>query len=162
VNRTDPLAEAVGRALIACGGRLALAESCTGGLIGGRITAVAGSSRWFLGGAVAYHNRIKERLLGVPAATLRRRGAVSAAVAAAMAAGARRAFASDFALAVTGIAGPDGGSAEKPVGLVYVGLAAPGRTRVQKAVFPGSRPQVREQAADLALNLLLSYLEDGR
>jgi PncC family amidohydrolase len=131
-------------------------------LIGARITAIAGSSRYFLGGAIAYHNRVKLGLLRVPAAMLRRHGAVSAPVAAAMAAGARRAFGSDIGLAVTGIAGPGGGTAAKPTGLVFVALSAPGLTIVRRAVFGGSRQRVRWQAADLALNVLLSCLEDGR
>lgn len=158
----DVLAAQVGRALLARGQRLALAESCTGGLIGGRLTAVPGCSRYLLGGLIAYQNHAKSVLLRVPSAMLRRHGAVSAPVAAAMARGARRVFGADIALAVTGIAGPGGGSAAKPVGLVYVALSGFARTRGVRAVFDGGRRRVREQAADLALNLLLDHLEDGQ
>ena len=158
----DHLAARAGRALLARRARLALAESCTGGLVGTRVTAVPGSSRYLLGGIVAYHNRAKTALLGVPRALLARCGAVSAPVAAAMARGARRAFAADVAVAVTGIAGPGGGSPAKPVGLVYVAVSGRGRTRSRRAVFSGGRARVRAQAADLALILLLECLEDGR
>jgi PncC family amidohydrolase len=158
----DALAARVGRALLKRAARLALAESCTGGLVGARITAVPGSSRYLLGGGVAYHNRAKASLLRVPAATLRRHGAVSAPVAAAMARGARRAFGSEVAVAVTGIAGPGGGSPDKPVGLVYVAVCGPGAMHCRRAVFRGDRRRVREQAAELALILLLEHLEDGR
>lgn len=162
MGRREPPERRLARVLTARGLRLALAESCTGGLLGGRITAVPGSSRYFLGGLVAYHNRIKARLLGVPAAMLARHGAVSAPVVAAMARGARRAFGSDLGLAVTGIAGPGGGSPDKPVGLVYVALSLPGASRVRRARLSGGRRRVRERAAELALNLLLESLEDAR
>jgi PncC family amidohydrolase len=157
----DPLAARVGRALLARGARLALAESCTGGLLGGRITAVPGSSRYFLGGVVSYHNRAKVALLGVPTATLHRHGAVSPPVAAAMARGARRAFAADVAVAVTGIAGPGGGTPGKPVGLVHVAVCGCGATRTRRTVFRGGRRRVREQAVELALIMLLEHLGDG-
>jgi PncC family amidohydrolase len=158
----DRLARRVGSALLARSLMLAVAESCTGGLAGGRITAVPGSSGYFLGGVVAYHDHVKSSVLGVSASMLRRHGAVSAPVAAAMARGARRALGADVAVAVTGIAGPGGGSAAKPVGLVHVAVCGPGGTRVRRAVFAGDRGRVRDQAADLALILLLEHLEDGR
>ena len=151
-----------GRALLARGLRLALAESCTGGLLGARLTAVPGSSRYLLGGVVAYHNRAKSALLGVPHRLLARHGAVSAPVAAAMARGARRAFGADIAVAVTGIAGPGGGSAAKPVGLVFVAVGGRGRTRWRRVLLKGGRGRVRAQAADLALSMLLEHLENGR
>ncbi len=150
-----------GRALLAAGATLAVAESCTGGLVGARITAVPGSSSWFLGGVVAYHNRVKTALLGVPASTLRRHGAVSAPVAAAMARGVRRRLGAAAGIAVTGIAGPGGGTAAKPVGLVFAAVATARGTRVRRAVFGGGRARVRRQAASLALNLLLEHLGDG-
>jgi PncC family amidohydrolase len=156
------LAALAGRALLARRSRLALAESCTGGLVGALLTAVPGSSRYLLGGVVAYHNRAKSSLLGVPHALLARNGAVSAPVAAAMARGARRAFGADLAVAVTGIAGPGGGSAAKPVGLVFVAVSGRGRTRCRREIFAGSRSRVRAQAADLALMMLLEHLEHGR
>jgi PncC family amidohydrolase len=158
----DPAAARAGLALLARGARLAVAESCTGGLLGGRITAVPGSSRYFLGGVVAYHNRVKAALLGVPPGMLRRHGAVSAPVAAAMAAGARRAFGADVAVAVTGIAGPGGGGPGKPAGLVFVAVCGFGGVRWRRARFAGDRDAVRAQAVDLALILLSEHAEDGR
>ena len=158
----DPVAERAGRALLARRALLAVAESCTGGLVGGRLTAIPGSSCYFLGGVVAYHNRIKTALLGVPPGMLRRHGAVSAPVAAAMASGARRAFGADVAVAVTGIAGPGGGVPGKPAGLVYVAVSGLGGARWRRALFSGDRARVRAQAAELALILLTEHLEDGR
>lgn len=158
----DSLAARAGSALLARRARLALAESCTGGLVGARVTAVPGSSRYLLGGVVAYHNRAKTALLGVPRGLLARWGAVSAPVAAAMARGARRAFSADVGVAVTGIAGPGGGTAAKPVGLVFVAVSGRGRTLCRRALLAGGRARVRAQAADLALILLLEHLEDGQ
>jgi len=157
----DALAARVGRALLARGVRVAVAESCTGGLIASRITRVPGSSRYLLGGVVAYHNNAKTALLQVPRAMVRRHGAVSVPVAAAMARGARRVFRAEVAVAVTGIAGPGGGSAQKPVGLVCVAVCGFGRTRMRQTLIPGGRQRVRAQAADLALFLLLEHLEEG-
>jgi nicotinamide-nucleotide amidase len=158
----DPVTkeEQVGRALVRTGGSLALAESCTGGLIGYRITAVPGSSRYFRGAAVTYEDRIKERLLGVRRTVLRRHGAVSAETAVAMARGARKLFAADIALSVTGIAGPGGGSDEKPVGLVYAAVAAGRKTRWTVGRFRGGRPHIRRRAADMALELLLTFIDE--
>ena len=158
----DRRAARAGGALLARRAHLALAESCTGGLVGARLTTVPGSSRYLLGGVVAYHNRVKTALLGVPRGLLARCGAVSAPVAAAMARGARRAFAADVGVAVTGIAGPGGGTAAKPVGLVFVAVSGRGRTLCRRALFAGGRARVRAQAADLALILLLEHLEDGQ
>ncbi len=159
---SDPLAVRVGRVLLERSARVAFAESCTGGLVSGRVTGVPGSSRYLLGGVVAYHDSAKVALLKVPRAMVARHGAVSAPVAAAMARGARRAFNAEVAVAVTGIAGPGGGSVAKPVGLVYVAVCGFGRNRCRRAVFTGDRRSVRDQAADLALILLLEHLEDGR
>jgi PncC family amidohydrolase len=156
----DVLAASTGRALLARAARLAVAESCTGGLLGSRITGVPGSSRYLLGGVVAYHNRAKVAVLGVPRAMLARHGAVSAPVAVSMARGARRSFNAEVAVAVTGVAGPGGGSATKPVGLVYVAVVGFGRTRVRRAMFTGDRRRVRNQAADLALLMLLEHLKE--
>ena len=156
----DGLAARVGRALRARAARLALAESCTGGLLGSRVSGIPGSSRYLLGGVVAYHNNAKAALLRVPRRTLVRCGAVSAPVAAAMARGARRVFKSEIAVAVTGVAGPGGGSPGKPVGLVYVAVCGFGRTRCRQALFAGDRRRVRDQAADLALIMLLEHLEE--
>lgn len=138
---------------------LAVAESCTGGLVGHRITNVSGSSAYFTGGVITYSNLAKERLLGVPHETLVEHGAVSEATALAMAQGARRLFATDLALSVTGIAGPTGGTPEKPVGLVFIGLAAEGTDLWEKHLWKGQRGENKEQSAEAALALLLKYLE---
>jgi PncC family amidohydrolase len=162
VSRPPSLEERAGRALRAAGAWVAVAESCTGGLLGARLTAVPGSSGYFLGGVLAYHNRVKAGLLGVPSGLLRRHGAVSAPCAAAMAHGVRRALGSDYGVAITGIAGPGGGTPARPVGLVFVAVARAGGARWRRAVFAGDRGQVREQSVELALNVLLSTLQDGR
>ena len=140
--------------------RLAVAESCTGGLVGARVTGVPGSSRYLLGAVVAYHNSAKMAVLRVPRGMLSRFGAVSAPVAAAMARGARRVFKAEIAGAVTGVAGPGGGTAGKPVGLVYVAVCGFGRTCCRRAQFEGARQRVRDQAADLALIMLLEHLAE--
>jgi len=136
------------------GSTLALAESCTGGLIAAQITRVAGSSAWFLEGAVTYSNAAKVRTLQVPEELIESRGAVSAEVAIAMASGARAASGADLALSVTGIAGPDGGTPEKPVGTVFVALADLNGCLVKQYQFPGDRDRVRSITCFSALNLL--------
>jgi nicotinamide-nucleotide amidase len=133
---------------------LALAESCTGGLIAHRITNVPGASEIFLGGVVSYANRAKEKFLGVRAETLKHFGAVSAETAREMAAGAREKFGSDFALAVTGIAGPGGGTAEKPVGTVFIALASASGVEAKKMFNPWERATFKEVTATQALELL--------
>ncbi len=137
---------------------LGLAESCTGGLIGDRITNVPGSSQYFIGGIVAYNNRIKEKMLGVRAQTLIKHGAVSAETVRQMALGARKKFKSDIGLSISGIAGPDGGSALKPVGLVFIGISGPKGIKVIEKRFLGPRRQIKEMAAQTALNELRLYL----
>ncbi len=146
--------DALCRLLEARGLTLGLAESCTGGLVAELITAHAGASAVFRGSAVTYANEAKIALLGVPAELVAQHGAVSAEVARAMAEGARRVFASDLALALTGIAGPDGGSPEKPVGLVHYAVAGANGTRDVRAVFSGNREQVRRRAAFAGLALV--------
>lgn len=141
-----------------CKGRgvtVATAESCTGGLVAARITSVPGSSSVFLGGVVSYANEVKRVLLGVPQEVLDRVGAVSAECAEAMAGGARGRLGADVAVSVTGIAGPDGGTPLKPVGLVYLGLATAAGVRAERCQFAGGREAVREQASERALELLL-------
>ncbi|MBE0477224.1 MAG: CDP-diacylglycerol--glycerol-3-phosphate 3-phosphatidyltransferase [Coriobacteriia bacterium] len=133
---------------------LAVAESCTGGSVAAEITSVPGSSAVFLGGVVAYADETKERLLGVPAATLAAKGAVSAETAVAMAEGARRALSADVAVSVTGIAGPGGGTPEKPVGTVWVCVAGPEGSSVEHHVLGGDRDGVRRRATVVALDLL--------
>lgn len=140
------------------GETLVTAESCTGGLLAHRITNVSGSSVCYLGGVVAYSDRLKEQVLGVARASLENHGAVSEVVAREMAQGARARWAADFAMAVTGIAGPTGGTPEKPVGLVYIAVAREGETRVTKRVFSGSRLEIKEQTADQALAMLWEWI----
>jgi len=144
--------------LVEQGRTVAVAESCTGGLIGHRLTQVPGSSAAFLGGVIAYHNAVKERVLGVPGELLEREGAVSEATALAMAEGARRLLGADVALAVTGIAGPSGGTDDKPVGLTYVALAGPGSSTCERHLWRGERQANKESSAEAALALLHRYL----
>ena len=134
----------------------ATAESCTGGGVGYAITGVSGSSAVFWGGVISYDNSVKRDVLGVPEAVLSTQGAVSSECAAAMAEGARRLLKTDLAVSVTGIAGPGGGSAEKPVGLVWFGLASKSGTTTEKHIFPGDREAVRTAAIEHALDLLLA------
>ena len=138
---------------------VAVAESCTGGLLGARLTERPGSSDYVLGGVISYANSVKVGLLHVPAGLLTQHGAVSEEVAAAMAEGARAATGADCALAITGVAGPDGGTPAKPVGLVYVGCAVEGATRVVRSSFPGDRATVREFCTTAALHLLRKTLD---
>lgn len=152
-------ASAVAEKLLAAGKTAACAESCTGGLAAKLLTDIPGSSAWFQGGAVAYSNAAKSKFLGVRPATLRRHGAVSAQCAREMASGARKAFSSDYAFSVTGIAGPDGGTPAKPVGLVYFGLAAGGSTRVIRRLFRGDRQFIRACAANLVLDELRKIIK---
>ena len=133
----------------------ATAESCTGGGVGHAITAVAGSSAVFMGGIISYDNSVKHGVLGVPEEVLETKGAVSAECAEAMAEGARWLLKTDFAVSITGIAGPGGGSVEKPVGLVWFGLASKDGTITEKKVFSGDREAVRMLAIDYALVLLV-------
>ncbi len=155
------MASVVGRRLVDAGQTLATAESCTGGLIGEMITAVSGSSEYFLGGFVTYANDAKADLLGVDEALLAEHGAVSEPVARAMADGCRQRLDADWALAVTGIAGPTGGTEEKPVGLVFIALAGPADTAVHRHVFPGDRGIIRRRAATAALNHLRLALREA-
>ncbi len=141
------------------GMRISLAESCTGGLISARITDVAGASDYFEAGLVTYSNRAKERFLSVPHDLLVAKGSVSAEVAEKMAEGVREATGADIGVSVTGIAGPGGGSIEKPVGTVYMGLATEGKTLVRLHHFSGDRAAVRSQTAQEALRLALDFLE---
>jgi PncC family amidohydrolase len=138
---------------------IASAESCSGGSIAQAITAFPGSSNYFMGGIVSYVNRAKAELLGVPEMVLETRGAVSPECAEAMAEGARAAFHSDIAISTTGIAGPTGATARKPVGLVYTAIATAGATMVNEHYFDGDRAAVTEAATLAALRLILNELE---
>ena len=138
---------------------LATAESCTGGLIGHRITSVSGSSDYYLGGVVAYSNEVKIRELGVNADMLNRLGAVSEEVARQMACGVRKRFNSDYGLSVTGIAGPAGGTPEKPVGLVYVAVADKTRAWARRFCFASDRSTNKTWSSQMALDLLRRRLQ---
>jgi PncC family amidohydrolase len=138
---------------------LAVAESCTGGLVGHRISNVPGSSAYYEGSITAYSYDVKELVLHVRHDTLYRYGAVSEQTAREMALGAQRTFRADIGLAVTGIAGPGGGTPEKPVGLVYVALAAPDGEWVERCTWDGNRLENKEHSAEAALDLLRRYLE---
>lgn len=157
---SQSLAQQVGDRLRTRGLTLAVAESCTGGLLGDLITDVPGSSDYFLGGVLSYSNQVKQAVLGVRAETLASQGAVSAQCAAEMAQGARRLVQSDVALSVTGIAGPGGGSDGKPKGLTYIHLSAPGCEQGQRFLWPGDRRANKLDSALAALSLLLEYLQD--
>ncbi len=149
------LAQLVLEGCRARGWHVATAESCTGGLVAAALTAIAGSSDVVERGLVAYSNEAKSELLGVPPATIAAYGAISAETAAAMARGAVGRAAVDLAVSVTGIAGPGGGSATKPVGLVFLGLAwRDGQSRTERHVFPGDRAAVRNAALLRALSLI--------
>ena len=148
VERLDKLGQTCGTA-----------ESCTGGGIGSAITAVPGSSAVFMGGIISYDNSVKQSVLGVSPKTLATAGAVSPETAEQMALGARNVLKVDYAVSVTGIAGPGGGSAEKPVGLVWFGIATPAGAKTEKRVFPGDRAEVRAATVEHALLLLLAAAE---
>ena len=156
----DTMASALGRLLRAHSQTLATAESCTGGMLGGLLTAVSGASEYYLGGVVSYSNRAKTELLGVGADLLLRHGAVSEPVAAAMAEGCRKRLSSDWAISVTGVAGPTGGTEEKPVGLVFLGLSGADGTQVQRTLFPGTREMIRLRSSLMGMNLLRLRLLD--
>jgi competence/damage-inducible protein CinA-like protein len=153
-----PVAELVLDAARARGVTLATAESCTGGMVAAELTAIPGSSEVFTGGAVTYSNRLKHELVGVPDEVLAEHGAVSAEAAAAMAQGARSRLGADVAVAVTGIAGPGGGSEEKPVGLVYLHVSGLGRETPRSMQWGGRRGDIRLRATVAALHTLLEHL----
>lgn len=159
---TYELAQSVGAAAIKSGLRIAAAESCTGGGLAHAITAVPGSSRWFDRGFVTYSNAAKQEMLGVGDVTLARFGAVSEQTAREMAEGALRHSPADISIAITGIAGPDGGTAEKPVGTVCVAWVWRNRTLLStRVVFDGDRQAIRRQAVMLALKGVLGLLESS-
>lgn len=155
------LAMQIGPLLRAGGLKLAVAESCTGGLLADRITDVPGSSDYFLGGVVAYAYEAKVALLGVSWDTLRAHGAVSRETVLEMAHGARRALTADIAISVSGIAGPGGGLPNKPVGTTWLGLSAKDRERAHLCTFQGDRRRNKDMAVDAALRMLLDYLQSN-
>lgn len=156
----EPVEVQVGNALRSLGWTLAVGESCTGGLIGHRLTQVPGASEYFLGSVVAYAYDAKERLLGVRHQTLYDHGAVSRETALEMAHGARLAFGADLGLAVTGIAGPSGGLPGKPVGLAWVAVSTRQRQIAEHAIWPGDRTAVKQQSSEAALRLVLRVLAE--
>jgi PncC family amidohydrolase len=161
---TDPLVELAERLQARCVARgltLATAESCTGGLVAHVVTEVPGSSAYLVGGVVAYSNAVKERELGVPVDVLDAHGAVSAQVAVAMAEGVRSRLSTDLGVAVTGVAGPDGGTEAKPVGLVYVAVAGAGEPLVRRFQWPGDRSENKRDSARAALEMLLERVGTG-
>ena len=155
----EPLEKVVGRLLTEQKLTVALAESCTGGLIAHRLTNVPGSSAYLIGGVVSYANEAKEWVLGVSHQTLQEHGAVSEETAREMARRVRRRLQTDIALAVTGVAGPSGGTPEKPVGLTYIALAAEDLQRCEGYLWRGDRRANKEQSAEAALEMLREYLE---
>ena len=150
----ETLEQVVGLYLMMRGATLAVAESCTGGLVGERLTQVPGSSRYFVGGVVCYSNKLKTKLVGVPETLLKKKGAVSAEVAEALAKNIRRRAGAALGLGITGIAGPDGGSPDKPVGTVHLALAEAHRVRHERHRFLGDRERVRWQASQAALDMI--------
>lgn len=152
------LAEVAGELLCKRKSTLAVAESCTAGMLASTIVDAAGSSRYFLGGVVSYSNEAKEAFLDVPHALISKHGAVSSEVALAMAEGVRRRFGSTHGLSITGVAGPAGGTRDKPVGLVYIGLSAPGKTKVIRTMFPSYRNLIRARSVTVALDMLRRIL----
>lgn len=162
-DREEATLEAVaGTLLKEAGATLTVAESCTGGLLGERVTKVPGSSEYFLGGVIVYTNELKSALLGIPASLIQEHGAVSEPVARAMAESVRRSLGSDYGIGITGVAGPGGGSEAKPVGTVHIALAGPdGETEHRKVRFPGDRDRVRWFSSQLALDLLRRRLLAG-
>ena len=153
-DNAESMEQIVGHYLEMRGATLAVAESCTGGLIAERITSVSGSSRYFVGGAIVYSNELKTSLAGVPAELIEKHGAVSAEVAKALAEGIRKRCGATVGLGVTGVAGPSGGTAEKPVGLVFHALASDGGTEVIERKFPGDRRRIRWFASQQALDMV--------
>jgi PncC family amidohydrolase len=140
--------------LVSKGLHLGAAESCTGGMLGEQITAVSGSSDFFLGGVVSYDDSVKENVLGVPHDVIAQHGAVSAECALAMARGVLKLLSVDIAVSITGVAGPGGGTAAKPVGTTFISVIAPDEARVERFAWTGSRQENRRQSVEAALNLI--------
>jgi nicotinamide-nucleotide amidase len=153
-SKGESLEQIVGYYLQMRDSTLAVAESCTGGLLADRITSISGSSRYFLGGAVVYSNELKTAFADVPKTLLAKHGAVSREVAVAMAEGIRKRCKATFGIGITGVAGPGGGSEQKPVGLVYHALASERETQVEERNFPGDRKRVRWFASQMALDMV--------
>jgi len=158
MTKREPLEALIGKKLKKNNKTLAVAESCTGGLIASIITNVSGSSKYFTGGIVAYSNDVKINILGVPEALIKRHGAVSREVAKEMAIGARELLDSRIALAITGISGPTGGTKEEPVGTDFMAVSSARKTKIRKVRFKGNRESIKSQFSQSALNLILEFL----
>lgn len=154
--KDDTLAYELGLKLKKRGWTLAIAESCTGGLLGDRITNIPGSSEYFLGGVIAYSNQVKVNILKVKADEFETRGAVSPEVAMSMARGAKRVMGASVGLAITGIAGPGGGTVQKPIGLVLIAVITPEKESVQEFYLKGNRLEIKKQASEKALEVALA------
>jgi len=152
------LSSSVGKALVNRGYTISTAESCTGGLLSHVLTGISGASAYFVGGVIAYSNVVKAQVLGIEVATLERYGAVSAQTARQMAESARRKFDTDFGLSTTGIAGPTGGTPEKPVGFVWIGISTPDKTQTHACQFSGERLAIMRSTVIEALTCLLDEL----
>jgi len=159
---TEPIESIIARLLIMQNLKLALAESCTGGLVSDRITNIPGSSAYFLGGVVAYAYQAKVNLLGVKWETLNTHGAVSRQVVLEMAKGARKALQADLASSISGIAGPDGGTDQKPIGTTWIGLSSPDGEWARVFCWTGNRIENKAASAQAALQMILDYLQGRR
>ena len=148
------MADAIGKLLCDSKSTLAVAESCTGGMLAAMLTEVPGASEYFLGGVIAYSNEVKQRLLGVPRELITAHGAVSEEIARAMSEGCRESFGSDYALSITGIAGPTAPDSSKPVGLVYIALGSADATEVHEHRMGGTRAAIRKRSAMQAMDYL--------
>lgn len=157
-SATSPIVYEIAELLISRGWTLSTAESCTGGGIGHALTAMPGSSNWFEGGVICYANGVKSRLLDVPEVILNKYGAVSEQVAVNMAQGVRKLLGTDISVAVTGVAGPDGGTPEKPVGTVWIAWSTGQETAARQFHLDGDRDQIREQTVFQALQGILTLL----
>ncbi|WP_347490907.1 CinA family protein [Desulfoscipio sp. XC116] len=160
-RRETPIKELVGALLVDRGLTVSLAESCTGGQVMKHLSDIPGSSRYLAGGVVAYCNELKIQLLGVPRSIIDRHGAVSEQTARSMAEGVKKVAGTSLGLGITGIAGPDGGTDEKPVGLVYIAVAGGNKTVCQRYLFTGRRSEVRSSATDAALHMLWQFAQNG-
>jgi nicotinamide-nucleotide amidase len=155
----ENLEQVVGLYLMMRGATLAVAESCTGGMLGERLTSVPGSSRYFLGGVVCYSDKLKTQLVDVPETLIKRKGAVSAEVAEALAKGVRRCVGAALGVSITGVAGPEGGTPDKPVGTVFIALADGRRVKSEKHRFLGNRVRIRWQSTQAALDMVRRKLQ---
>jgi nicotinamide-nucleotide amidase len=156
-----PIAEIVGKLLVAKQQTIACAESCTGGLLTSMLTDVAGSSAYVMGSVVSYTNSIKERLVGVNPATIAAHTEISAETAGEMAEGIRQLIGTDLGVGITGLAGPGGGTKVRPVGLVYIAVTGDKGTKVRENRFQGNRVEIKQQSAEMALQMIVEYVSGG-